>query len=171
MEDYEDLIIQQIMYIEPREENECFVCFEIKKSEELPIRLKDQTLFLKFCSCDGWIHNSCLKVWFDLNEKCPICRSKIIIVNENIDLEYGFYIIFYFYCLKSILIKIFNNVIRFRNVVIFFVMLVNIINIISLSLTKYHKQNYYYDYNDYYDYSSSECYYEEPIENRIIPID
>ena len=50
MEDYEDLIIQQIMYIEPREENECFVCFEIKKSEELPIRLKDQTLFLKFCN-------------------------------------------------------------------------------------------------------------------------
>jgi hypothetical protein len=183
MEDYDDLIIQQINNIEPLEQNECFICFEIQKSEEFPIRLKNQTLFLKFCSCDGWIHDSCLKVWFNANEKCPICR-KIMLVNENMDLEYGFYIIFYFYCFKSILIKICNKIIRFRNVLIFCVILANIINITSLSLNKYHKQNYNYDYNYEYNYDynyeynyeytcyyPSECHYDEPIENRIVPID
>lgn len=172
MEDHEDLIIQQPNDIEPLEENECFICFEIQKIEEFPIRLKNQALFLKFCSCDGWIHDSCLKVWFDANEKCPICR-KIMILNENLDLHYGFYIVYYFYCLKKFIINILNTIIRFRNIVIFFVILGNIINIISLSFNKYNnsKYNYEYDYDYNYDYYPSECHYEEPIENRIIPID
>ena len=171
MEDHEDLIIQQINDIEPPEQNECFVCFEIQKLEEFPICLKNQTLFLKFCSCNGWIHNSCLQEWFNANEKCPICR-KIMIYNENINLELGFYIIFYFYYLKFILIKIYNNIIRFRNFFVFYVALINIINIVYFSFDKYNKQNYNYDYDYIDDYCySSNSLYNEPIENRIVPID
>lgn len=168
MENYEDLIIQQINDIEPPEQNECFVCFEIQKLEEKPIRLKHQTLFFKFCSCDGWIHDSCLKEWFNVNEKCPICRE-IMSYNENIDLENGFYIIFYFYFLKFFLIKIYNNITRIRNFFIFYVVVINIINIVYFSFDKYNNQNYNYNYADDY-FNSLDSLYNEPIENRIVPI-
>lgn len=60
---------------------ECFICFEIKIiNETQPIKLKKQTLYLRECNCDSYVHKSCLKTWFDHNKNCPICRK---IVREN----------------------------------------------------------------------------------------
>jgi hypothetical protein len=58
---------------------ECFVCYEIKTRLEIkPIYLKNQTLYICQCDCNGPIHNECLKKWYYITRKCPICRIKII---------------------------------------------------------------------------------------------
>ena len=165
MEDYNDLIIQQINNNEIHEPEECFICFELQKAEEIPIQLKHQTIFLKFCSCDGWIHNSCLKIWFDINEKCPICR-RIMLLNTNFDLQYGFLIYYYIYIIKICINKFIHNIVRLRNFFIFCAIIANILNIIS-NCFKHINNNYEYTY----DYNlPTDSYYIEPAENRIIPI-
>ena len=65
-----------------KEENVCFICFELKaKREKKPKRLKNQNLYIKTCDCDGFIHNTCLKMWYDVSKKCPICRE--IMLDKN----------------------------------------------------------------------------------------
>ena len=65
-----------------KEENVCFICFELKaKREKKPKRLKNQNLYIKTCDCDGFIHNTCLKIWYDVSKKCPICRE--IMLDKN----------------------------------------------------------------------------------------
>ena len=75
---------------------ECFICYEIKN--ELPINLEQQIYYLKLCSCNGWIHKTCLDSWFFTKNSCPVCRtnmtknlqpvsqveSKTIIIQDNI---------------------------------------------------------------------------------------
>ena len=67
-----------IQPIETIEQEECFICYEIKLEDKIdPIRLKIQLLYLKNCECDGTIHKKCLDIWFNLNKNCPICRNLI----------------------------------------------------------------------------------------------
>jgi hypothetical protein len=65
-----------------KEENFCFICFELKLlKERKPQRLKNQKLYIKTCQCDGFIHNRCLKTWYTTSGKCPICRE--LMLNKN----------------------------------------------------------------------------------------
>ena len=73
-----------------KEQNECFICFEIKYENELePIQLKTQEYYIKKCNCNGYIHKKCLDKWCNTNNKCPICRKiiyktpQIILTNTN----------------------------------------------------------------------------------------
>jgi hypothetical protein len=164
IEDYDDLIIQEINTIQHCEQNECFICFEFQKVKEIPNKLKNQTIFLKFCSCDGWIHDSCLKTWFNINEKCPICRT-IMLENNLLELEYGFYMYYYFYFIKKIINKFIMIIIRFKNIFIFCIIISNIINIFCNCFK-------YYDY-DIYEYTFDYCfpsdnYYIESSQNILI---
>jgi len=66
------------------DKGECFICYEIKTfNGSKPILLKNQSIYYKFCNCDGLIHNECLDHWFRLNEKCPICRIKVVEKTNN----------------------------------------------------------------------------------------
>jgi hypothetical protein len=91
----------------------CFICYEIKcNSELLPITLNLQEDYIKFCDCNGFAHNNCLKKWYDKSNKCPICRKDVykrisipmIIVNKG---EY-FYVTFCINFYKNI-----NRIIRY----------------------------------------------------------
>lgn len=62
---------------------DCFVCYEFKnENEELPINLKQQCYYLKICSCNGWIHTSCLTTWCIKSIKCPMCRTPMTKINK-----------------------------------------------------------------------------------------
>ena len=167
VEDYNDLIFSYDNVVENDTiDNECFICFEIKKEDEkIPLRLKSQTIFFKFCDCDGWVHNKCLYLWFNVNNKCPICRN-VMIKNYCFEMEYGLYIIYYFYTLKALASKFSVIITRMRNIFILCAIFFNICNITSSIMKHYHNSeentpNYIYDYTIEY--------IEEPTENRIIP--
>ena len=56
---------------------ECFICFQIINNKKIPFRLKSECYYQKKCSCNGWIHKSCLDYWYDKKPVCPICRNCI----------------------------------------------------------------------------------------------
>ena len=66
---------------EIKEDKECFICFEIKNNDQLPIKLNNHEYHFKLCSCDGCVHNDCVKKWYKFNKKCPICRFYIVYKN------------------------------------------------------------------------------------------
>jgi hypothetical protein len=60
--------------------NDCLICLEINdNSDKNCIRIQNQ-LYTKHCSCDGWVHEYCLDIWYVKNKKCPICLSTM---NKN----------------------------------------------------------------------------------------
>ena len=88
-------------------EKMCFICYEITTDDEIQtITLNMQEDYIKFCECNGFVHNSCLKKWYDKSNKCPICRRDVykiitipmIIINKSK----------YFYCIFFINLK--NNI-------------------------------------------------------------
>ena len=59
--------------------NECIVCLELDtRFESIPIKLQSQPLYTFNCCCDGWIHTSCLNIWYRVTKSCPICRTSIV---------------------------------------------------------------------------------------------
>jgi len=57
---------------------ECFICFRnVIQNNEIPIKLKEQSYYEKTCDCDGWVHSSCINLWYEQSKKCPICRKDI----------------------------------------------------------------------------------------------
>jgi len=71
--------------------NECFICFEYKNDNGiLPIYLKAQNLYLNECVCNGSVHIECLKIWFNKNKKCPICRIEVIENNNTTIIIYNY---------------------------------------------------------------------------------
>ena len=132
------------------ENTECFICFEIIRAQQFPQSLKNQKIFFKFCSCDGWIHDSCLKTWFNTNEVCPICRN-IMVYNICCEFECGFYIIYYFYVVKTFLHKFLYIILRVINFCILYIIVTNILHILSV----FCKEEYNYEKckeMDYYIY-------------------
>ena len=60
------------------EPSECTICLELDtRFESKPIKLQSQPLYTLNCCCDGWIHISCLNVWYMVTKSCPICRASI----------------------------------------------------------------------------------------------
>jgi hypothetical protein len=59
--------------------HECFICYDvIDQDNEKAISLKSPINKYKQCSCDGWTHAKCLKLWYSAKNKCPICRISIL---------------------------------------------------------------------------------------------
>jgi hypothetical protein len=130
---------------ETYEENECFICFEVSTQyEKYPLRLKNQLEFFKVCACDGWIHTSCIEIWCNMNETCPICRNKMMYI--NFELQYGIYLVHYFFLTKKYIFIFINQLVKIRNVFIFCVIITNIINILDNAIHNFEKKNN--DYND-----------------------
>ena len=134
---------------------ECFICFEVSNEyEKHPSRLNNLENYIKNCSCDGWIHNTCIKKWYKSNETCPICRKKIVFL--NFDLQYGIYIIHYFVVTTNSLYIFIKHLIKLKNIIIFCIILTNIMNIVSIALHNFHKNDtcsdYIYQYKHHYYY-------------------
>ena len=57
----------------------CFICYEIKSDddESQTITLNLQEDYIKICDCNGFVHNKCLKKWYDKSNKCAICRKDV----------------------------------------------------------------------------------------------
>ena len=71
--------------------NECFICFEYKNDDGIiPIYLNNQLLYLTQCVCNGSVHNQCLKIWFNKNKTCPICRIRVIENNNATVIIYNY---------------------------------------------------------------------------------
>lgn len=84
-------------YDEPKYEdkiqyyNECFICFEYKNNiENCPSTLKTHKLYINNCNCNGSVHIQCLKIWFDKNKSCPICRIQVIENNNATIIIYNY---------------------------------------------------------------------------------
>jgi len=59
------------------ENSECLICLEINdKSDKFCIKIQNK-LYIKYCSCDGSVHENCLEIWYVKNKKCPICLSSM----------------------------------------------------------------------------------------------
>jgi hypothetical protein len=72
-----DFIIESNFKFDNQNEKECFICLDIMLNDDTPIVLLDQKIYCQTCLCNGWVHNICLKKWYDKNESCPICRGEM----------------------------------------------------------------------------------------------
>jgi len=60
------------------EYNICFICLEINDYDDNEYCIKlHNNLYTKVCICNGWIHKSCLNVWYTKNKNCPFCLSRM----------------------------------------------------------------------------------------------
>ena len=128
---------------------ECFICYESSYENELkPIKLNSNNYYLKECSCNGYVHNKCLSIWYSKNKKCPICR-KFMTEKTNISViifNKGGYILFVYLVIKRSM----NNILRYLSVIFLFYF----VSEFYISLIK--KNPIYYDYN--FDYNFDDVY-------------
>ena len=140
---------------------ECFVCYEFKiENEEVPINLKHQCYYFKICSCNGWIHATCLNTWCLKTNNCPICRTpttKInklvaIILNNNWFLT-TIYVIFIRYMIRIL------RFIFFTFTIFYFIETIRFVNNTYNTYNTYNTQYYYIDEpgNLYYDEYTDTC--------------
>ena len=65
--------------------NECFICLEIHTNDkEIPIDWKTQKIYIRLCDCGGWVHIQCVNKWYSGNNKCPICRQNMYILDSSV---------------------------------------------------------------------------------------
>lgn len=131
-------------------QDECFICFEVSTQyEKYPSRLKNQLDFFKVCACDGWVHTNCIEIWCNMNETCPICRSKMMYF--NFDLQYGMYVVHYFVISINYIYIFIQYLIKLRNFIVFCIIITNILNIVSITLHHFYKNEMmYYDHEYVY---------------------
>ena len=131
------------------EENECFICLEVSNQDEkYPSQLKNLQEYIKKCRCDGFIHSNCIEIWYNTNNTCPICRNKMIYI--DIEFQYGFYIINYVILGKDFLYILFSHIVKLRNLIIFFIIITNIMNIVSIIINNFKKNIHDYTYDNIY---------------------
>jgi hypothetical protein len=167
VEHYNDDIIEDSLI------GECFVCYEFKiENEEIPINLNQQCYYLKTCSCNGWIHATCLNTWCLKTNKCPTCRTHMTKISKFVSV-----IIKNNWFLTSIYIFYLRNVVRFSRflfvtfVIFYFIETIRFCNNIynsSHSYIVFVPSNLYYDeyidtcknviFNDYLFKMTPMCY-------------
>lgn len=136
--------------------NECFICFEYKNNDgTIPIYLNSQNLYLNGCLCNGSVHNECLKIWFDKNKKCPICRIKVIENNKATVIIYNyipFGVTIYTYTIKMI-----RSTVRVFSCILFICLLIDFYFVIINNKYRQHNNIGYesIEYDDYYMYRQS----------------
>ena len=101
------------------DKTECFICFESESTDNHEIiNLKEQTICIKNCLCNGTIHVECLKRWIDINSSCPLCRNKVFKMDKIIFIiqRYPYFYINIYLCIKQFSI-------RFVRILTFFILL------------------------------------------------
>jgi hypothetical protein len=134
---------------------DCFVCYEFKiENGEIPINLKTQCYYLKVCSCNGWIHSTCLNTWCLKTNKCPMCRTYMTKINQLISI-----IIKNNWVLTSIYILYIRNMSRFLRFVFVTLNLIYCIEIIRFCYTIFNTQYSYIvsEPSNLYDEYVDEC--------------
>ena len=63
--------------------NDCMICLEIYDVANNNCIKLQNVFYIKNCFCDTWIHHYCLDIWFNNNNKCPICLCRM--TKKNID--------------------------------------------------------------------------------------
>ena len=122
------------------EEIECSICFEVSNEhEKYPSQLKYLKEYIKKCSCNVFVHNNCIEIWYNTCGTCPICCKQMIYI--NIEYQYYYFIIDYFLISKNILYSTFSYIFKLRNLLLFCFFIMNIQNILNYFEKKY----YYYD--------------------------
>lgn len=101
------------------DKKECFICFEDESGNMCKIiDLKEQTICIKNCLCNGYIHVECLKIWVDIHNSCPVCRKTVLEMNK---------IVFIVYKYSPVCINIYLNVkkigIKFLSLLTFIILL------------------------------------------------
>jgi len=103
--------------------DECFICFEYKTyNENIPTTLQKQKIYLNNCTCNGSIHNYCLKIWFNKNKSCPICRIHAI---ENNNATFFLNYIPYSISIYIFIKKLFVKFIKLFSTILFFYALID----------------------------------------------
>lgn len=119
-------------------DNDCFICFEYKNDDGIiPINLKNQNLYLNQCVCNGSVHIQCLKIWIYKNKSCPICRIRIIEVDNT-----TMFIYTYIPCLINVYFfikKMWLYIIRIITIILFMILLMDFY--FSIMYTKYRQYN------------------------------
>jgi hypothetical protein len=139
---------------------ECFICYEFKiENEEIPINLKQQCYYLKICSCNGWIHTTCLNTWCLKTNKCPMCRTQMTKITKLISI-----IIQNNWVLTSIYIVYVRNMSKFLRFVFVTFLIFYFIEIIRFCNNIYNTQN------SYIVSEPSNLYYDEYIDSCNIVI-
>jgi hypothetical protein len=52
----------------------CFICLQ---DGHFVHKLNKQNVYRTKCKCNGCIHIDCLTIWYNSNQKCPICRIQV----------------------------------------------------------------------------------------------
>ncbi len=80
-------------------DNVCIVCLENSdhKLSESSFMNSENLKLEKNCSCECFIHQSCLEPWICKNGSCPICRKKMAaVVFRNAMQDENYFIVLYF---------------------------------------------------------------------------
>lgn len=103
---------------------ECFICFQIINNKKTPFRLKSECYYQKKCTCNGWVHKSCLDYWYYKKPVCPICRNRIYknsdIMVKIFKFNYKLFILIVF--IKNQIIYARNNITKVKYIVNFIVL-------------------------------------------------
>lgn len=92
-------------HLEPSNNELCLICLEDNRAAPF-IHFKELYQYPTKCKCNGIYHLHCVNIWISTCNGCPICRSPIIIINNDIH-EIDIYfikiikfclILFYFFC-------------------------------------------------------------------------
>jgi hypothetical protein len=75
-------------------QHDCSICYEVKDiNNSLCVKLNQQNYYVKDCSCDIFIHISCLNKWYITYRSCPICREPMYYKNHNgLLYEFSYYV-------------------------------------------------------------------------------
>ena len=133
-------------FINNENNGDCIICFECKKQNEIAVKINSQEDYIKFCPCNICIHISCLEIWYNENDTCPICHEKIYKNNWH-EFKYGFYIIHYLTFLKPYVYSLIDNIIKYKNTFIYFYLLFNFMIFINemYIIVNYKKNILYYE--------------------------
>jgi hypothetical protein len=59
------------------EQNLCIICWTPEKNHRYAYLIKDYVEYYTVCTCNTYIHEECLKEWYNITNSCPICRTTI----------------------------------------------------------------------------------------------
>lgn len=119
---------------------ECFICYENENDNgEKPIKLNSSLYYTKKCGCNGFIHKSCLDIWYQKKNNCPICRE-VMFIKGDFNLKVG-KLVFVFIVIKKNII----NILRYLTVCFFVFFTCEFYLSIHYNVMK---RDFYDDYNE-----------------------